>query len=65
MPVASTMPNMTIPAPPSTKGGMEATSTDILGTRPKASRIPPDMTQTQRLDTPVTLTSPMFWEKEV
>ncbi|MOA54759.1 hypothetical protein D3C78_1784330 [compost metagenome] len=33
MPVAVTMPNMAIPAPPSTAGGMEATRKAAFGSR--------------------------------
>ena len=41
MPVAATMPNITMPAPPSTNCGTEATTCAILGNRPKAIRIRP------------------------
>ncbi|MOA63710.1 hypothetical protein D3C78_1895320 [compost metagenome] len=41
MPVAATMPNITMPAPPSTNCGTEATTWAILGNRPKAIRMMP------------------------
>ena len=41
IPVAQTMPNMTIPAPPRTNWGTEATMTASFGTRPRASRMTP------------------------
>ena len=65
MPVASTMPNMTMPAPPSTTVGSDSTSAAILGSRPSTMRMMPPATQTKRLFTPVTATSPTFCEKLV
>ena len=65
MPVAATMPNITRPAPPSTYCGTEAMISAILGKRPKAIRIAPPATHTQRLLTPVTPTRPTFCEKLV
>ena len=46
MPVAQTMPNITMPAPPRTKEGTEATITASLGRRPSSMRITPPATQT-------------------
>ena len=65
MPVAATMPNMTMPAPPSTTVGKASTSAPILGIRPSTTRIAPPATHTKRLRTPVTPTSPTFCEKLV
>ena len=65
MPVAATMPNITSPAPPSTKVGMDSTSAAILGSRPSTTMMTPPATQTQRLFTPVTPTKPTFCEKLV
>ena len=65
MPVAATMPNITNPAPPSTKVGSDSTSAAILGSRPSTIRITPPATHTNRLFTPVTPTSPTFCEKLV
>ena len=65
MPVAATMPNMTMPAPPSTNGGTEATTCAIFGSRPSRNRITPPAAHTQRLRTPVMPTSPTFCENEV
>ena len=65
MPVAATMPNITSPAPPSTTVGSDSTSAAILGSRPSTSRMMPAATQTKRLFTPVTATSPTFCEKLV
>src|SRR5215472_10479513 len=64
MPVAITMPKMTMPAPPNTNCGTEATTTDILGIRPNSTRIAPAVTHTQWLRTPVTPTKPIFCEDE-
>ena len=65
MPVAATMPNITRPAPPSTKVGSDSTSAAIFGSRPSTTRMRPPATQTKRLRTPVTPTRPTFWEKLV
>jgi hypothetical protein len=65
MPVAATMPNITRPAPPSTKVGTDSTRAAILGSMPSTSMMMPAATQTQRLFTPVTPTRPTFWEKLV
>ena len=65
MPVAATIPNITMPAPPSTNCGTEATTCAIFGNNPKATRIAPPATHTHRLRTPVTPTSPTFCENEV
>ena len=65
MPVAATMPNITMPAPPSTTSGTASTSAAILGSRPSTSMMTPPATQTQRERTPVTPTSPTFCENEV
>ena len=45
-PVAATMPNMTRPAPPSTKVGTASTSAPIFGMRPSRIMITPPATQT-------------------
>lgn len=45
-PVAATMPNITRPAPPSTKVGTASTSAPIFGIRPSTIMITPPMTQT-------------------
>ncbi|MCY1248472.1 hypothetical protein D9M72_619090 [compost metagenome] len=45
-PVAATMPNITRPAPPSTKVGTASTSAPIFGIRPSTIMIAPPMTQT-------------------
>ena len=65
MPVAQTMPNMTMPAPPSTNCGTEATTVAILGNRPSISMITPPAAVTQRERTPVMPTRPTFCENEV
>ncbi len=64
-PVAATMPNITMPAPPSTNGGTEATTCAIFGNSPSAIRITPPVAATKRERTPVTVTSPTFCENEV
>ena len=46
MPVAATMPNITMPAPPSTNRGTEATMKASLGSRPSSIRMTPPVTQT-------------------
>jgi hypothetical protein len=65
MPVAATMPNITMPAPPSTKVGTDSTSCASFGVRPSSSRMTPPATATQRERTPVTPTRPTFCENEV
>ena len=65
MPVAATMPNITMPAPPSTTVGSDSISAAILGSRPSVIRMTPPATQTKRLLTPVTATRPTFCEKLV
>ena len=65
MPVAATMPNITRPAPPSTKVGSDSISAAILGNTPSTIRMTPPATQTKRLLTPVTATRPTFCEKLV
>ena len=65
IPVAATMPNITMPAPPSTKLGTEATRCPIFGKIPNTSRITPPIAVTQRLLTPVTPTRPTFCENDV
>ena len=45
-PVAATMPNMTMPPPPSTNWGTASTSAPSLGMSPSASMITPPATQT-------------------
>jgi hypothetical protein len=64
MPVAATMPNITSPAPPSTKVGSASTSAPIFGMRPSTIRMMPPATQTKRLRTPVTPTRPTFCEND-
>ena len=64
-PVAATMPNITMPAPPSTNEGTDATMCAIFGNRPSAMRITPPMAATKRDRTPVTVTSPTFCENDV
>ena len=46
MPVAATMPNITSPAPPSTKVGSDSIKAAIFGKSPSRTRITPAPTQT-------------------
>ena len=65
IPVAATIPNITMPAPPSTNGGMHATMYASFGNRPRSTRITPPAAHTQRLRTPVMPTNPTFCENDV
>ncbi len=60
MPAAPTTPNITSAAPPSAAAGIEAKSAPIFGTSATAHSIRPQVATTQRLRTPVTITSPTF-----
>ena len=46
MPVAATIPNITIPAPPSTTVGSASTSAPIFGISPSTTMMTPPATQT-------------------
>jgi hypothetical protein len=59
------MPNMTMPAPPSTTTGTASTRADIFGSKPSATIMRPPVAVTQRDRTPVTPTRPTFCEKDV
>lgn len=65
MPLAATMPNSAMPAPPSTARGTPSTSADTLGSRPRTTRIAPAAVATKRDRTPVSETSPTFCAKAV
>ena len=64
IPVAATMPNIAMAAPPNTAGGIEATRNAALGSRLKVIRNTPAMMVTERQRTPVICTKPIFWAKE-
>ncbi|MNZ89963.1 hypothetical protein D3C78_1089070 [compost metagenome] len=64
IPLEATMPNMAMPAPPSTAGGIEATTKATLGSMLRAIRKPAAATVTKRLRTPVICTRPIFWAKD-
>ena len=64
IPVAATMPNMAMAAPPNTAGGIEATRYAAFGSRLRVIRKIPAMMVTERQRTPVICTRPMFWAKE-
>ena len=64
IPVAATMPNIAMAAPPSTAGGIEATRNAALGNRLRVIRKIPAMIVTERQRTPVICTRPMFWANE-
>src|SRR5476649_497184 len=61
MPLAATVPNNTIPAPPSTEVGTAAMTRPMNGNRPRITRNTPPVATTKRLLMPVTATSPTFW----
>ena len=63
MPLAATVPNSTMPAPPRTGVGTAATTRPRTGSRPRITRITPPALTTKRLLTPVMATSPTFWAK--
>src|SRR5215831_8636713 len=65
IPLAATVPNIAIAAPPSTGCGMAAMISPSTGSRPSTTRIPPANATTYRLCTPVNPTSPTFCEKAV
>ena len=54
------MPNIAMPAPPSTAFGILATIAANLGNKPNKIKITPDAATTKRLLTPVTAISPTF-----
>ncbi|MNY17817.1 hypothetical protein D3C86_1511580 [compost metagenome] len=64
IPVAATMPNIAIAAPPSTAGGIDATKNAALGSRLRTISSPPATMVTERQRTPVICTRPIFWAKE-
>ena len=70
MPLAATVPNSTMPAPPSTGVGTAAMIRPRTGSRPRTTRIAPPALTTNRLFTPVMATRPTFcanalWVKEL
>lgn len=46
MPLAATVPNSTIPAPPSTEVGTAAMTRPMIGSRPRVTRISPPVATT-------------------
>ncbi|MCY1177614.1 hypothetical protein D9M73_179290 [compost metagenome] len=60
IPAAATTPNMAIPAPPRAAVGIEAMIAPALGTSATEHISRPLMATTQRLRTPVRITSPTF-----
>ena len=64
-PVAATMPNITMPAPPNTTTGTASTSADSFGSNPSTTMMAPPVAVTQRDLMPVTPTRPTFCENDV
>ena len=64
-PLAATIPNSAIPAPPSTACGMPSTTPPSLGISPRTTSTPPANVATKRERTPLSETSPTFWANAV
>ncbi len=65
MPLAATVPNSTIPAPPSTGCGIAENTADAIGESPSTSRSSPPAATANRLRIPVSATRPTFWANAV
>src|SRR5690606_8246201 len=63
MPAAATVPNSTIPAPPSTGYGTAAITRPTTGNSPSTSRIAPPAVTPNRDRTPLLATRPTFWAR--
>ncbi|ALE77313.1 hypothetical protein WY02_01125 [Pseudonocardia sp. AL041005-10] len=65
IPLAATVPNSTMPAPPSTGCGIAENTADAIGESPSTSRSSPPAATANRLRIPVSATSPTFWANAV